>query len=59
MKNYNLFTAWVILVRIVAPIGIAIVMYNSLAGWIGDIMEDGATATETSQVLAVERKKVV
>ena len=37
MKNFNLFNVWVVMVRIVAPIGIAIVMYNSLSGWIAEI----------------------
>lgn len=49
MKNFNLFNVWVVMVRIVAPIGIAIVMYNSLEGWIMEVSADD----EESQAAAV------
>ncbi len=38
MKNFTLFNAWVIMVRIVAPIGILIVMYNSMESWVLEIL---------------------
>ncbi|MCG8668171.1 MAG: hypothetical protein MI867_02065, partial [Pseudomonadales bacterium] len=48
MKNFTLFNVWVVMVRIVAPIGIAIVMYNSLSGWFSEITaEDEAQAVVT------------
>lgn len=34
MKNFMLFNVWIVIIRIVAPIGIAIVMYNSMEAWL-------------------------
>ncbi|OUR95175.1 sodium-dependent transporter [Gammaproteobacteria bacterium 42_54_T18] len=34
MKNFALFNIWIVIIRIVAPIGIAIVMYNSIETWL-------------------------
>ena len=53
MNNFTLFNVWVVMVRIVAPIGIAIVMYNSLSGWISEVSakgEDQATVAVVRQV---------
>ncbi|MBV1919919.1 MAG: sodium-dependent transporter [Pseudomonadales bacterium] len=34
MKNFALFNIWIVMIRIVAPIGIGIVMYNSIETWL-------------------------
>ncbi len=56
MKNFALFNVWVVMVRIVAPIGIAIVMYNSLSGWISDI---SAQDKEQAAVVVSRQPEVV
>lgn len=50
MKNFTFFNLWIVMVRIVAPAGIAIVMYNSLEDWVVDIF---ASDDEQAQVLVV------
>lgn len=54
MKNFTLFNVWVVMVRIVAPIGIAIVMYNSLEGWILEISAQDAEAQANVMVIKAE-----
>lgn len=56
MKNFTLFNVWVVMVRIVAPIGIAIVMYNSLEGWIVDISKKDKEAQ--AQVVILKEGEV-
>lgn len=51
MKNFTFFNVWVVMVRIVAPAGIAIVMYNSLEDWVVEIF---ASDEEQAQVLVVD-----
>jgi NSS family neurotransmitter:Na+ symporter len=56
MKSFSLFNVWIVMIRIVAPLGIAIVMYFKLEEWILEILHSAdvqAACLQACQVVIV------